>query len=223
MKKKVVLLIIIGLFLTGCSNEYNLSIEGDNINEEIVSTIPNSDIHVQTEEEIAAGIESDDQITPFINNDQYPFINNTKDKYIKNVSKDGNNTIVKLKYQYTLDNFKKSRVYNECFEKSQILREDGYIRLSFVGEFNCLYGDNLNINIKTDREVVNDTADDVDNNVYQWNINESNQNKVNIQMILKDDITTSNSGDSLTLFFIIILIIFIIIDVYIIFKKKVEE
>ncbi|MBQ6539068.1 MAG: lipoprotein [Bacilli bacterium] len=219
MKKKLLLILVFVLVLTGCSNEYNLTINGDTISEEIISTIPNNEITTQTAEEKAAGIENDDQITPFINNDQYPFTNNNKIKYKKDVSKNGLNTIVKLNYDYTVDNFKNSRVYNECFQKSVIERKDGYLRLAFLGEFSCLYGDSLTINVRTDRKVIDDTANDVDNNTYTWIINDNNENNVNIQMIL-DDNTSTSGGDNITLFFIILLIIFIGVDIYIIFKKK---
>ena len=219
MKKRIIFLIIVGLFLTGCTNQYNVTINGETISEEIISTIPSSDIVVQTEEEKAAGIEVDDPITPYIRDDQYPFINNNKIKYKKDVSKNGNNTIVKLNYDYTFDNFKKSRVYNECFEKSIFERKDGYIRLAFMGEFYCLYGDSLDINISSDRKVLDDTANDVDNNVYTWVINESNQNNTNIQMILDDGIDSTGS-DNITLIFIIVLVLFIIFDIYIIVRKK---
>lgn len=219
MKKRIILLIIVGLFLTGCTNQYNISINGDTISEELISTIPSSDIIVQSEEEKAAGIEADDLITPFIEEDQYPFTNNEKIKYKKTVSKNGNNTIVKLNYDYSIDDFKKSRVYNECFEKSILSREDGYIRLAFMGEFYCLYGDSININVTSDRKILDDTADDVNNNVYSWTINDSNQDNVNIQLILDDSINGSG-GTVTTIIFAIVLILFIIIDIYIITNKK---
>ncbi len=219
MKKKLLLILVFVLVLTGCSNEYNLTINGDTMSEEIISNIPSSDIFVQSDEERASGIESDDQLTPFINNDQYPFVNNTKEKYKKVVSRTQSNTIVRLSYDYTLDNFKKSRVYNECFQKSIVERKDGYLRLAFLGQFNCLYGDSITVNVRTDRKVIDDTANEVDNNTYTWTINENNADNVNIQMVLDDDTNTS-SGDNVTLLFIILLIIFIGIDIFIIFKKK---
>lgn len=219
MKKKIFLIFISVLFITGCSNNYNLTINGDTISEEIVSTIPSTDLVTQTEEEKAAGVEADDQITPFIKEDQYPFIDNEKIKYEKNVSKNGNNIIVKLKYDYTVDNFKNSRVYNECFEKSVIKRENGYLKLAFMGEFYCLYGDSLNINVKTDREVINDTANEVDNDTYTWVVNENNVNNVNIQMILDDQITSSD-GSGLIIFFVVFFVGIIIVYMFVLKKPR---
>ena len=194
MKKKVLLLIASLFLLTGCTNVYNITINDNTISEEIISVIPDTDIIPRTQQEIADGIEDDDQITPFIKENQNPFIDNDKIKYKKTVSKSGNNTIVRLSYDYDIDSFKHSRVYNECFEKSVVKRENGYLRLGFVGEFYCLRGDSITINIKTNRKVLNDTADDVENNVYKWTINDSNQDKVNIQMILDDKVDTGSSN-----------------------------
>ncbi len=221
--KKIVMFLIISLFLlSGCTSVYNITINDDTISEEIMSIIPSTDIIPRTQEEIVDGIEADDQITPFIEEDQNPFTDNNKIKYKKSVSKSGINTIVRLSYDYDIDSFKHSRVYNECFEKSVIKRENGYLRLGFVGNFYCLRGDSITINIKTNRKVLNDTADDVDNNVYKWTINDSNQDRVNIQMIL-DDTTDTSGGNGYTMILIIILIIFIGIELYFIFHKKKER
>ncbi len=222
MKKKLVLFLAFILLLTGCTNEYNLNINDNNISEEIISVIPDSDIIPRTQEEIADGIEADDQITPFIKEEQTPFIDNNTIKYKKSVSKSGTNTIVRLSYDYDIDSFKRSRVYNECFEKSIIKRENGYLRLGFVGNFYCLRGDSITINVKTNRKVLNDTADDVDNNVYKWTINDSNQDKVNIQMILDDTLDTKSS-DGYTLILIIVFVIFIGIELFFIFHKEKER
>jgi hypothetical protein len=219
MKKKVLLLIASLFLLTGCTNVYNITINDNTISEEIISVIPDTDIIPRTQQEIADGIEADDQITPFIKENQNPFIDNDKIKYKKTVSKSGNNTIVRLSYDYDIDSFKHSRVYNECFEKSVVKRENGYLRLGFVGEFYCLRGDSITINIKTNRKVLNDTADDVENNVYKWTINDSNQDKVNIQMILDDKVDTGSSN-GYTLILVVVLIIFIGIELYFIFHKK---
>ena len=215
--KKLVLLSVIFLLLTGCSSVYNVEITDNTIKEEFITSIPDSE---RVGNEILDQYsEPDDPITPFISEDQYPFVDNKEIIYKKDVKRNGNNTIVKLSCEYDIDDFKRSRVYNECFEKSYIKREDGYLRLGFVGEFYCLYGDSLKINIKPKNKVINDTSNDVNNGVYSWTINDNNVDKVNIQMIIEDNQDTQSSN-KIVLILLGVLIIFVIFGIIIFRKRK---
>ncbi len=181
MKKKLFLIIFV-LLLTGCTSQYNINISNDKIEEEIVSNILVQDIPVQSTAEIQAGIELDDQVTPFIEDDQYPFIDDEKEKYNKTVEKKTTQTIVKLNYNYTFDEYRRSRVYNTCFQNKELVENKNDYSLNFGGKFYCLYGDELKVNIKTKNKVLYNNADEVKGNTYTWIINKDNLNKVNISM-----------------------------------------
>ncbi len=179
MKKFKIGFIIICLFLTGCSTEYNLEFSNDAIKEHIVANILDTDIPVQSENPLAA---HDDPITPFIENDQYPFAHNNDITYDKKVEKKTNSTIVTLDYQYSHDEFRKSRAFNSCFEEKSLEENKKGYNLNFAGRFYCLYGDSVTINIKTNNEVISHNADKVSGNVYTWVINKDNAQAADIRM-----------------------------------------
>lgn len=181
MKKNILLLILI-LILTGCTSEYNINFDNDEIKENIVVTIPDSSIPIYTEEEREANIAPDDPVTPFIENDQYPFLNNEEIKYKKNVDKKGDITTVTLDYTYTHDSFQKARTFKSCFEEPYYEENKDSYTLNFSGNFYCLYGDELKINLKTNNEVLENNADEVKGNVYTWIVNRDNYQKLNINI-----------------------------------------
>lgn len=179
MKKVKIILIIACFILTGCSAEYNLEFSNDKIKEHIVANILDTDIPKQIANPIS---ELDDQITPFIENEQYPFSNNDDIKYNKKVEKKSNATTVTLDYEYSHEEFKNSKAYSTCFaEKSFEETKKGY-NLKFSGHFYCLYGDSVTINIKTNNEVISHNADKVSGNTYTWVINKDNAQDANISI-----------------------------------------
>lgn len=179
MKKFKIAFIIICLCLTGCSTEYNLEFSNDKIKEHIVANILDADIPKQIANPIS---ELDDQITPFINNEQYPFSDNTDDKYTKNVIKKSNYTEVALDYSYSHEEFKNSKAYKTCFEEKSFEENKKGYSLTFSGSFYCLHGDSVTINIKTNNEVISHNADKVSGNIYTWVINKDNAQDANISI-----------------------------------------
>lgn len=192
MKKKMFLVLFV-LLLTGCTNQYNINFSNDKIEEEIVSNILIQDIPVQSAAEIAAGIELDDSVTPYIEDDQYPFIDDTEKKYEKTVNKGTTSTQVKLNYTYSHDEYRNSRVFKTCFKNKELTETRNYYNLSFSGDFYCLYGDEIEVNIRTDNEVLYNNADKVNGNVYTWIINRDNKNKANISMQISKKSAKVNS------------------------------
>ena len=185
MKKKLLILVALIFLITGCTTEYNIVIDDSSIKEEIVSTITDEDIPVQTEEEKQAEIELDDEITPFIKEDQFPF-EDERVKYDKKVYQKDGKTIVKLTYNYSYDEFTQSKTYS-CFDKHKLSNNNGALDIEFNGGFYCLMGDSVTINLFTDKIVTETNADKVDGNKYTWTINDENVDDVSI--ILK---TTEN-------------------------------
>ena len=178
--KKCVFIIFLMILLSGCSNQYNIKIEDDNIEESIISSINVDEIPSQNSFNKKYGIEVDDQITPFINNDQYPLFDDYSVIYEKNVKDTDDGFIVTLKHKYTFDEFKNSKAYN-CFER-KVLNKDGkdYL-LYFSGSFYCMHGDNLTINLTTNNVVKSHNADKVSGKTYSWFINESNLNNFELK------------------------------------------
>lgn len=180
MNKKLIFMLIISIFiLTGCSSEYNLEFSNGKIKENIVVNILDSDIPKQPSSQL---YEADDRVTPFIKNDQYPFFGNEDIVYKKNVEKSGTTTKVTLDYTYTHDEYLNSTVYKSCFDRTEFSTNKRDYELNFSGNFYCLYGDELVINIKSNNKVISSNADKVSDNVYTWVINKDNVNDVDIQI-----------------------------------------
>lgn len=185
MKRKYLLLILV-LFVTGCSAEYNLKISNNTFKETINFTVEN-----EVNQQVTQGdIEQDDQLTPFLEEKTSSLITNDK-FYKKKVKNIDNYTQVEMKYNYDEEEFKNSNSINLCFEYPDLDFSDNYY-IHLQGEFYCLYGDSIDIKIETNNKVYSNNADEVLGNVYIWHINQDNQDYVDIQIDIDKGISNSN-------------------------------
>ena len=203
MKKKFIFLSILLLSLTGCKTTYNLEFSNNNIKEDITTTILSSDIPKKDANAIS---EVDDRVTPFIENDQYPIFNDTKIKYKKKVKKENDTTIVNLKYTYSHDEFRNSNTFKKCFRHAELVDNYKDYELTFSGDFYCLYGEEVEINIKTNNKVLSNNADKVSGNTYTWVINKGNLEHANIKM----KISKKSNITSYTLYVIIGIVVVVL-------------
>ncbi len=173
--KKIFIIFII-LFLCGCSATYNLEISNDRFKENVSVFFNNENTEVSNLEDI----ESDDKITPFINNN-YSALSNKMDNYKKKVTNVNNYINVVLDYEYNENNFENSNLLNSCFENFSFVNKKTYL-IKVSGMFYCLYDDQneITINIKTNNKVLQSNETSKTNNVYTWKINSSNVNNVDI-------------------------------------------
>ena len=220
MKKKIIILIILLLSVTGCTTDYNLIVEDDFITENIVATIPYTSNNQSTKEK-KTKIEADNQVIPFLKNPQYVFDEKDGITYNKTVQKDKNNNyIVNLYYKYSFNDYLKSKAYNRCFQESYINKEkNGNIPIVFKGKFYCLYGDKINVNITSSRKVLGNNADQVNGDTYTWVIDSSNMDNTDIQIVFSNE-KISNPSNIISLILVGIIIIIIIVDINIVKKKK---
>lgn len=222
MKKNIFILLCMFILLTGCSSEYNLTFGNNKIKENIKATILDSDIPVLTPEEAAAGISLDDPITPFIENDQYPYLNNFDIIYDKKVDKTDNLTTINFDYIYdSIEDYKKSAIYNSCFENSTISENRNGYSISFNGKFYCLYGNELTINVKSNNEVISSNADKVSGNTYTWKINKNNSSDVDIHMEISKRANAVNY--TITIILAIIGVILVVVGLFVYSKIKNRE
>ena len=182
MRKRLIMIIVL-LILSGCSNEYNLTIENGKFKEEINIVIPKS-MHqkydsVEGEKNPETYVEEDDQLTPFLNNEQYAVGNK---KYNKKVTEDNDNYYVDLSYDYTPEEFENGRVLSGCFEDVKYEYNDDYYLINLSGRFYCLYGKETVINIKTSNIVEDNNSNKVKGDTYTWTINNDNVNDVDISI-----------------------------------------
>lgn len=176
--KKILVITLLILFISGCSTTYNLEIGNDSFKENINIKIDKTEI---PDESLYEEVESDDQITPFLEGEQPAFFKKRGKNYNKKVIYYDDYIDVNLSYNYTSKEFYDANSMNSCFEKFEFDDEENYY-IHVYGEFYCLYADEIQINIKTNNKVIRSNSNSVDGNVYTWIINNYNKDDVNIEL-----------------------------------------
>lgn len=217
MKFKILLLFC--LFLTGCSVTYNLTIDDNTFEENVVfafskSITSYSDISFYLNDKIPIGL-----------SDNKKFYNSE----IKDVG-DGYNLVYNFNHE---ENFiENSYFVNNCYPNVSIINNDDTISISSGKGFNCFIGDDglkadsVKINIKTELNVLENNADEVNDDVYTWNINYSNYSSKEINLKLGKDVSAINlkkvnsSSSFFAIVTLILLFVFILVYFFVQIKKK---
>lgn len=176
--KKILFIIPLILLISGCSSTYNLEIGNDSFKEDIDIKIDKTEI---PSESLYEEIETDDQITPFLEENHYAFFSKKDKYYNKKVIYYDDYIDVNLSYNYSSSQFKDANSLNSCFEN--FIFDDGesyYIHV--YGNFYCLYADEFIVNIKTNNKVIRSNATSVEGNIYTWIINNDNKYDVDIEL-----------------------------------------
>ena len=182
--KKIMLVIVFLILLTGCSNEYNLKIDKDNINEKITIIVDKSKIF---DESLSPDMDiySTDSINYLLNEDIHAILNNRNEKYVKKVDEKGNFINVTLEYTYKAESYLRAQILNNCFEKIDVKESSKDIYIHLSGKFSCLGNNNdLDFVIDSNNRVLSQNADTKKFNKYIWNINNSNKDNVDIEIKL---------------------------------------
>ena len=175
---KKIFILIICIFVGGCTTKYNLEISNNSFKEKINVTIDRDDTVRNAEENINSVEEIDDQISPFLKKDNYS-IGTTK-KYKKAIKKEADYTNVRLSYIYGEEEFRNANTL-DCFEHHTFKFDETYYIHGF-GSFYCLYSDDLEIVIKTNNNVISNNADYVNGNEYIWYVNNENVNNFELEI-----------------------------------------
>lgn len=213
MKKKI-FLILLPLLLTGCTINYDLVINENNISETITGSVEKSEYEIK---------DTDTSLNDFyvlINEDVNPVITEN-DLYKKNIINTDNGIDYKYTYNYK-NNYDKSRIINTCFENHIIDETEDYYNIKLSGQFYCLYSDKIYINVTSNYVVLENNADKVDGNKYKWTID--NSDNVNIALTISKSVRYEEpvKAKAISTFQIIGLIIFIVLTIitYFLYKKK---
>lgn len=194
MKKRIILLIIAVLLTTGCTCEYNLTIDNNTYHEKITLTGTTSE-----------------EITNFSNSWQIPVdkneyndiggdtnsnVNITGDIY--EYSKTGNNLI--FNYDFTTSGINNSTAISQCYSKATITAYQDSIIISTSDKVNCFdrYAPltNLKINITTTKPVKSHNADKVSGNTYTWIITKDNASNKPVNMVINNSESSSSINPS---------------------------
>ncbi len=205
MSKKIIILgTVFLLTMTGCSVEYNLTIDAENYEEK-------TDIMTDTSLEVPEVYQDKNLIDYFdlSQNEYYEpiYFNPANYNFYEGGYQNGtvyydlkgyqNGNFKGLTLSHTFDNndFYRSNAIKSCFDELDIQRQDEYIlirtsnKCKIFDNYSIL--NNITVKIKTSLEVIVTNADSVDDNVYTWNITRENYNNKPIRLTLAKSDDTS--------------------------------
>lgn len=232
MKKRISVLLILLLLTTGCTSEYNLTIDGSSYNEEIILTGSSSSELANFNNKWQIPVDKDDYNS--INDDPSTQIE-VDNPYKYRLS--GNN--LTFYNDTTISGIASSTAFSFCFNQSTIKNYQDTIIISTSSKAACFdkYYDltSLKVNITTDKPVKSHNADSVRGNTYTWNINRNNYQDKAINMVIANEQKLSSTEnnpkeeqeikkkDNYTIYIFCIILLLIIIFIYNIVKKIKEN
>lgn len=212
--KKIIVVLISLLLLTGCTIDYNLVIDKDSIKETITGTAYKEEYEVREED---SGL---NLFYTYINDDINPLISGDG-LYTKDINEIDNGINYKYDFIYK-NNYDKSKIINSCFENSNVKETDTYYSIELSGEFYCLYSDKININVISNYVVLENNAKEVNGNKYSWVIDDSSN--VNIFLNISKEIKYEEPSKTkfISTFQLVGLIIFAVLTgiTYFLYRKK---
>ena len=198
MKKKLFILIILLLFTTGCTCEYNLKIE-DNIFKEQIKLTADSQEEMSAfnkKWEISA---KKDQNVPGGDPSTTETITNSIYKY--NLS----NSTLTFDYNFSQSEYNSSTAISKCYNNITITNYQNSTIISTPSTVICFDNypslDKVIVNVIVDRDVKSNNADGVNGNTYTWNLTRENANDKTINMVIvnsSEQASDNNNHDNHT-------------------------
>lgn len=225
--KRVLILIIITLLLTGCKVEYNLTLNDKLILEENITVTPTTDNDLEELKAFKLNIPISKDI------DDYSFFEK-KDKEIQYYKKNQTNNSINFSYKYKEDDYSDyidSTLSNLAYEYISVSKvNDEELTLSSSKEF-MLFNDydtleEVKITIETNYKVLSTNADEVNRHKYTWYLTKDNAYGKGIYLKVnpsKEDLTFFEKllrGDYFNICTITLFIASIGFIVYLCVKKK---
>ena len=167
------------LLLSGCTVDYNLSIDSDFINENI-SFIENDMSKLDTIRTYGTFWMDDISYRDLIN--EYMKMNiasmrDNKSFYDKQLISD-NGIGMSLNYKFNLENYQNSKSVYNCYKYFNVSNTDDTYTISTSKDFLCFNEDyplleQVNVNITTKYKVLETNATIIDGDTYSWVINKT--------------------------------------------------
>ena len=196
--------------LSGCSVNYTLTINENEMTENVNVNLPMS--------------ESSEEIF-------YNQVDGFNDSYDIKTSTEGYNYIANFNRTLDYNDYTNSTFISMCYEDVNITNDDSGITIQTSDKFNCIImddgfkADKVSINIKTNQKVKDNNADKVNGDTYTWIINESNYTNKNIYLHINnslievsDSVKNQTKGSieliSVILIFLVPIIILLIITLF---------
>ena len=180
--KRIYLLLIGLVLLTGCSSTVNISIDKNTITEKVKISESNYTKYNQIKNwnGFPAPLFYDQEL-----NVPTWMPNREKESGVSyyEVSENNSNKTLEITGSFSLKNHNRSSLVRNCFRFYNVITEGQKTIFSTSKGLTCSYR-NFSVVVSTPYVVLNNNADGVDkeHNTYTWNINSSNAKKVGIYM-----------------------------------------
>ena len=177
MKKRIFILIIPLLFMTGCSCEYNLKIEENTFKEEI-KLIADDQAEVSLFNEKWEVSSNKNQNVPGGDPSTAEAVDDNMYKY--NLS----NNMLTFNYDFSQNGYRNSTAVSKCYNNFTVTNYQNSIIISTPSKAICFDNypslNNIVINITTDKEITSNNADSSNGNTYTWKLSKDSNKSINI-------------------------------------------
>ncbi|MBE6152096.1 MAG: hypothetical protein E7165_02130 [Firmicutes bacterium] len=218
MKLKRLFLLIIIFLITGCSVDYNLTVNDDYTFEESVTILQPNSLWGSSQEEISRQVY---WALVFARDETEPAYFYRQEKILGD-SKSG----AKLSYTFSKDEFKSQSAFlKSCFSSYDVLFQGNKLYLT-AGGFKCydLLGDNydLRVNINVQGQTISGNYNSKNNNTYTWVLKKEDDVIIDLVVdITKEEVKSSD--DKNLIIGIIIGVIILLIGVALVAYKKIKD
>lgn len=236
--KKILIICFFVFILTGCTSEVNITIDKDNIEENI--TVIGSNQSEYDEIKNWNGF----PLTLYYDQElENPFSSGIKENGVKYYDVENNDVEKKVNAVaiFTLKDHVKSSLIRGCFEFYNIVDSDNNTKIFSTSTGLICHFTDFKIIVNTPYKVVKNNAHEIDsdNNNYIWNVNNSNERDISIYLeidfseddlekekdIAHDDYTNNDNNKDLNIsttiiFSLIAFIIIVILIIVVILRKK---
>lgn len=210
--KKVLLIILCLIFLSGCSANYEITFNKNDISENIDITIDRNIYEIDFNN-IGDGEYIEEEITK----EYIPLLNIDNRYYKKIISVKNGNTYVNLTGNYLYDELEKSYIINHCFNNVYISNTDKYLDIS-LKDLTCHYGNTLNLKISSFYNIISSNSDYNKDGIYNWSLETIDKNGIELRII--KEVSSNNKGGFIKTLSIILIVLFIISGSAIFILKK---
>lgn len=215
MKKKIILLI--PLLLSGCTINYDLEINNDDLNETISGSVEKEEYQIKDTDT------SENLIYTLLNYDQNALYNEDS-IYLRTMEDKGQEIDYKFTYKYNY-NFDRSTIINNCFEYHMIDETEDYYYIKLSGKFYCMYAKKIDIKVTSNNAVLENNAKKVEGNTYTWTIKDTDNVDILLNVSKKITNTDNKKAKKINTFQIIgaVVLLVLIIVAFVFYKKKNNE
>lgn len=213
--KKIIIMLISLILLTGCSATYDINIKDKKISDEIKIYTDNDNVKKATQ---ATLDHFENELLDFERGYEH---------YSKEMYSTDQVTGYVYNYEFTFDEYDAMSQLRKCYKDFDFDYSNNILTIKTSNEFLCRnYYEDMNditINIDSDYQIVSSNADTRNGNKHSWTITRNNySNKpIEIKVNLNDKVIKKNNAESkIDLKMILVLLTFILLVIVLIVNKK---